>query len=83
MWGIPIYFDQNLGANATTKIAIGGEWDALKLYRGMEFRIDSSDVAGTRWDNNVVGFRGEEEIGIHAGSAVSVGAFQLLTAAIA
>jgi HK97 family phage major capsid protein len=82
-WGVPIYFDANLGTNATTKIAIGGEWDALKLYRGIEFRIDSSDVAGTRWDQNLVGFRGEEEIGIHAGSAVSVGAFQLLTAAIA
>jgi HK97 family phage major capsid protein len=82
-WGVPIYFDANLGTNAATKIAIGGEWDALKLYRGIEFRIDSSDVAGTRWDNNLVGFRGEEEIGIHAGSAVSVGAFQLLTAAIA
>lgn len=82
-WGVPVYFDANLGANATTKIAIGGEWDALKLYRGIEFRIDSSDVAGSRWDDNLVGFRGEEEIGIHAGTAVSVGAFQLLTAAIA
>ena len=81
-WGIPCYFDANLGANATTKIVIGGEWDALKLYRGIEFRIDSSDVAGERWDRNEVGFRGEEEIGIHAGSATSVGAFQLLTAAI-
>ena len=82
-WGVPIFFDANLGTNATTKIAIGGEWDALKLYRGIEFRIDSSDVAGERWDRNEVGFRGEEEIGVHAGSAVSVGAFQLLTAAIA
>lgn len=82
-WGVPLFFDANLGTNATTKIAIGGEWDALKLYRGIEFRIDSSDVAGDRWDKNLVGFRGEEEIGIHAGSAVSVGAFQLLTAAIA
>ena len=81
-WGQPVYFDANLGTNATTKIAIGGEWDALKLYRGIEFRIDSSDVAGTRWDYNLVGFRGEEEIGIHAGTAVSVGAFQLVTGII-
>jgi len=82
-WGVPIYYDANLGSNATTKIAIGGEWDALKLYRGMEFRIDTSDVAGTRWDYNLIGFRGEEEIGFHAGSAVAVGAMQLVTSVIA
>ncbi len=81
-WGVPIYFDANLGSNATTKIAIGGEWDALKMYRGIEFRIDTSDVAGDRWDKNLVGFRGEEEIGIHAGTATSIGAFQLITGAI-
>ncbi len=80
--GVPIYYDANLGTNATTKIAIGGEWNVCKLYRGLEFRIDSSDVAGTRWDYNLIGFRGEEEIGFHAGSAVGVGALQLSTAII-
>jgi len=82
-WGVPMYYDSNLGTNATTKICIGGEWSQAKLYRGMEFRIDSSDVAGTRWDQNLVGFRGEEEIGFHSGTAVNVGAFQLITGAIA
>jgi HK97 family phage major capsid protein len=81
-WGVPVYYDANLGTNAATKIAIGGEWDKLKLYRGMEFRIDTSDVAGTRWDLNLIGFRGEEEIGFHAGSAVATGAMQLITAVI-
>lgn len=81
-WGVPIYYDINLGTNATTKIAIGAQWDQFKLYRGMEFRIDSSDVAGTRWDYNLIGFRGEEEIGFHAGSAVEVGAGFLLTSVI-
>ena len=80
---MPIYYDANLGSNATTKIAIGGEWDALKLYRGMEFRIDTTDVAGDRWDKNLIGFRGEEEIGFHAGSAVATGHMQLITAIIA
>ena len=83
-WGQSLYYDANLNTNAgTSKIIVGGEWDALKLYRGMEFRIDTSDVAGTRWDLNLIGFRGEEEIGIHAGTAVAIGAFQLVTAAIA
>ena len=82
-WNVPVYFDANLGTNATTKIVIGGEWNQLKLFRGMEFRIESSDVAGTRWDNNLVGFRGEEEIGFNAYTAVNIGAMQLITSAIA
>ncbi len=81
-FGIPVLWDSNLGTNATTKIAIGAQWDAFKLYRGMAFRIDSSDQAGTRWDVNVVGYRGEEEIGFHAGTAVETGAAYLLTAVI-
>ncbi len=81
-WGVPVYYDANFGTNATTKIAIAGQWDVLKLYRGMEFRIDTSDTAGTRFDYNLIGFRGEEEIGIHAGTAVGVGAFQLTTAVL-
>jgi hypothetical protein len=31
-----------------TKIAIAGEWKALKFYRGMG-SVDSTDVAGDRW----------------------------------
>ena len=81
-WNVPVYYDTNLGTNATTKIAIGAQWDAFKLYRGMEFRVDSSDQAGTRWDQNLVGYRGEEEIGFHAGSAVEAGAAYLLTTVI-
>ncbi len=80
--GVPIYYDTNLGTNATTKILIGAQWDVFKLFRGMEFRIDSSDVAGPRWDTNLVGFRGEEEIGFHAGTGVEVGAAFLLTSVI-
>lgn len=81
-WGVPIYYDTNLGANAATKIAIAAEWSAFKLYRGLEFRIDSSDVAGDRWDKNLIGFRGEEEIGFNAETPVHVGAAQLMTAVI-
>ena len=78
-WGTPIYYDTNLGSNAATKIAIAADWKAFKLYRGMEFRIDSSDVAGDRWDKNLIGFRGEEEIGFNAETPVHVGAAQLMT----
>ncbi len=78
----PVYYDTNLGTNAATKIAIGAEWDVFKLFRGMEFRVDSSDQAGTRWDQNLVGYRGEEEIGFNAATGVEVGAGYLLTSII-
>ncbi len=78
--GVPILYDANFNTNTgTTKGAIVGDWKTLKLYRGAEFRIDTSDQAGVRWDNNLVGFRGEQEIGINASTAVSVGAFQKIT----
>jgi len=80
--GVPVYYDANLGTNATTKIAITGEGKALKFYRGMEFRVDSSDIAGDRWDKNLIGYRGEEEFGVNADTAVAVGAFQLITGII-
>jgi HK97 family phage major capsid protein len=82
-WGVPIYWDANLASNTTTKIALIAQWDVLKLYRGMEFRIDVSDTAGTRFDYNLIGFRGEEEIGFNAGTALGVGALQLVTGIIA
>lgn len=83
LWGMPVLWDPNFDTNTgTTKAAIVGDWSALKLFRGIEFRIDSSDVAGTRWDDNLVGFRGEAELGVNASAAVSVGAFQLLKAII-
>ncbi len=81
--GVPIYFDANFDTNtSTTKAAIVGDWKALKFYRGMEFRIDSSDIAGNRWDENLIGYRGEEEYGVNADTAVAVGAFQLITGII-
>ena len=77
--GIPILWDPNYNTNtATTKGAIVGDFKALKLYRGLEFRIDVSDVAGTRWDTNEIGYRAESELGVNAYTAVNVGAFQLI-----
>ena len=81
--GVPIRYDANFNTNTgTTKRAIAANWKALKLFRGMEFRIDTSDVAGTRWDKNLIGFRGEEEIGFNAYPALYTGALQLITGVI-
>jgi HK97 family phage major capsid protein len=77
---IPLLWDPNLTTNTgAAKIGILADWAQFRLFRGTEFRVDTSDQAGTRWDQNLVGFRGEQEIGFHAGPGVSVGCAQLIT----
>lgn len=83
-WGVPVRYSPNFNTfTGTTKAAIAIDGSAFRAYRGMEFRIDSSDVAGSRWDNNLVGFRGEMEMGFNAERGVHVGAAQLMTGVIA
>jgi hypothetical protein len=60
-----------------------GDFKALKVYYGETYRVDSSDQAGERWDRNLIGFRGEMEIGLDARAAVFSGAFQQVTNLIA
>lgn len=74
IWGIPLYGDVNMPADSL----VVGEWSAAKFYTGQGFRIDSSSEAGERWDKNLTGFRGEEEIAFNAQPAVYTGAFQRL-----
>ena len=78
LFGVPIIRNANMPAGT----AVVGEFGSATMYTGLGYRIDTSDQAGTRWDQNLVGFRGEEEIGFHAGSGVSVGAAQLVTGLI-
>lgn len=83
LWGVPIRHSPNFNAfTGTTKAALAIDGKAFKLYRGLEFRIDSTDVAGDRWDKNLVGFRGEMELGFNAETAVHAGAAQWMTAVI-
>lgn len=69
---IPIYPDTILAS----PVLIVGDFSKLKLWLGASFRIDTSDQAGTRWDYNLIGFRGEMEMGFDARPAVYSGAFQ-------
>ena len=72
VFGIPVYPEsQLLGADDL----IVGEFSALKVYHGDSYRVDSTDIAGTRWDYNLVGFRGEMEMGLDARPSVYAGAF--------
>lgn len=75
IFGIPVY-PENQIAGADDLIV--GEFSALKVYHGDSYRVDSTDIAGTRWDYNLVGFRGEMEMGLDARPAVYAGAFEFI-----
>lgn len=73
-FGVPVIGDSQFAADDL----IVGDFKALKVYHGQSYRVDSSSVAGTRWDANVTGFRGEMELGLDARPAVFAGAFQII-----
>ncbi len=60
-----------------------GEFGSTQFFRGDGYRVDVSSEAGDRWDKNLTGFRGEEEIAFDARPAVYAGKFQRITDAVA
>ena len=78
IWGLPVYADVNM----PTDSLVVGEWKSATLYTGQTWRVDVSDQAGTRWDTNETGFRGEEEIGFNADAYVTAGIFQRIANAV-
>lgn len=78
VWGVPIYRDPFWTAgNAGT--ALLGYFGDCDIYLGQEYRIDVSDQAGNRFDQNITGFRAEEEFGFNAEPYVRTGMFQKVT----
>ena len=71
VWGIPVYRDVNL----PTGTALAGAWSDCDIYIGSEFRIDVSSEAGSRFDQNVIGFRAEAEFAFNAEPHVRTGRF--------
>ena len=65
--------------NMPTDSLVVGEFSTTQFYRGDGYRVDSSSEAGDRWDKNLTGFRGEEEIAFDARPAVYSGKFQRIT----
>ena len=81
-FGIPVYPDADADLEGTAAVIdnlVVGQWKKFKVYFGQSYRVDSSDQAGTRWDTNLTGFRGEEEMGFDARPAVYAGYFQAIT----
>jgi HK97 family phage major capsid protein len=72
IWGIRTLADSNMPADN----AVVGAFSDAELYLGHGYRVDVSTEAGDRWDKNLTGFRGEEEIGFNADPYVFSGLFQ-------
>lgn len=69
--------------NMTADNLVVGEFRGAEFYRGEGYRVDTSSEAGDRWDKNLTGFRGEEEIAFDARPAVYTGKFQRITNIVA
>jgi HK97 family phage major capsid protein len=76
--GIPVVTTTAIAS----KTAIVGDFSAATLFVGDRLRVDVSQEAGDRWDKNLTGFRGEEEIAFNADPPVLAGAFQRVTTLI-
>lgn len=68
--------------NMPTDSLVVGEFRRAFFFRGQAYRVDVSSEAGDRWDKNLTGFRGEEEIAFDARPAVYTGRFQRITNAV-
>ena len=80
-FGIPVYPDATTDITGTASIVdnlVVADWSKFKLFLGQAYRVDTSDMAGTRWDYNVTGFRGEMEMAFDARPAVYAGYAQLV-----
>ena len=71
-WGLRLRHTPNMPSDS----AVVGEFKSALFFRGQAYRVDVSSEAGTRWDYNLTGFRGEEEIAFDARPAVYTGRFQ-------
>lgn len=79
IWGLPIVADPNM----PTDSLVVGDWKRAQLFIGEDYRVDTSNEAGDRWDKNLTGFRAEEEMAFNADPYVASGLFQRLIDVVA
>lgn len=78
MWGVPVFRDPNWpAAKAGTALVL--DRTAAEIYTGQEYRIDVSSEGGNRFDQNITGFRAEEEFAFTAEPMVKTGRVQEVT----
>jgi HK97 family phage major capsid protein len=77
-WGVPLKSDPNWpSAEAGNGLLI--DTSEVQIFTGQSFRIDVSSEAGSRFDQNITGFRAEEEFAFNAEAYVRTGRVQKIT----
>lgn len=71
-WGVPIV----RCADMPSGTALAADWSQMDMFLGQDFRIDVSSEAGNRFDQNITGFRAEEDFGFNAEGYVRTGLVQ-------
>lgn len=74
-WGVPLRSDPNW-PSAQNGTALLIDRSEVQIFTGQEYRIDVSTEGGNRFDQNVTGFRAEEEFGFNAEPVVRTGRVQ-------
>ena len=77
-WGVPLRSDANWPA-AKVGTALIIDRSEVEMFTGQEYRIDVSSEGGNRFDQNVTGFRAEEEFAFNAEPYVRTGRVQEVT----
>jgi len=75
LWGVRVIRDPTWPA-AQIGTALIIDRSEVQMFFGDEYRIDVSDSAGNRFDQNITGFRAEEEFGFNAEPYVRTGRVQ-------
>jgi HK97 family phage major capsid protein len=74
-WGVPLFTDPNWpAAKAGTGLLIDSS--EVQIFTGRGITVDVSNEAGSRFDQNVTGFRAEEDFGFNAEPYVRTGKVQ-------
>jgi HK97 family phage major capsid protein len=74
-WGVPLYSDPNWpAAKSGTGLLI--DRSEVQIFTGRGITVDVSSEAGSRFDQNITGFRAEEEFGFNAEPYVRTGKVQ-------
>jgi HK97 family phage major capsid protein len=74
-WGVPLVTDPNWpAARAGTGLLI--DRSEVQIFTGRGITVDVSSEAGSRFDQNITGFRAEEEFGFNAEPYVRTGKVQ-------
>lgn len=75
IWGVPVKRDATWPA-AYIGTALIIERSEVEIFTGQGFTVDVSSEAGNRFDQNITGFRAEEEFGFNAEPYVRTGRVQ-------